>query len=53
MDETGAYYTEGPRKYYALSPEGEQFLDGLDTAWTELANTINYLKNITPQLLEA
>ena len=45
--------TQGPpRKYYALSPEGEQFLEGLDSAWTELANTINYLKNITPQLLE-
>ena len=41
-----------PRKYYALSPEGEKFLEGLDGAWTELANTINYLKNITPQLLE-
>ena len=45
--------TQGPpRKYYALSPEGEQFLEGLDSAWTELANTINYLKNIHPQLLE-
>ena len=39
--------TQGPpRKYYALSPVGEQFLEGLDTAWTELSNTINYLKNI-------
>ena len=46
--------TQGPpRKYYALSPEGEQFLEGLDGAWNELNNTINYLKNITPQLLEA
>ena len=46
--------TQGPpRKYYALSSEGEQFLEGLDAAWTELSNTINYLKNITPQLLEA
>ena len=45
--------TQGPpRKYYALSPEGEQFLEGLDTAWTELSNTINYLKTITPKLLE-
>ena len=41
--------TQGPpRKYYALSPEGAQFLEGLDTAWLELSNTINYLKNITP-----
>ncbi len=41
-----------PRKYYALSPEGEQFLEGLDTAWNELSNTITYLKTITPKLLE-
>ena len=42
-----------PRKYYALSPEGEKFLEGLDGAWNELSNTINYLKTITPKLLEA
>ncbi len=42
-----------PRKYYALSPEGEKFLDDLDVAWTELANTINYLKNIHPKMLES
>ena len=37
--------TQGPpRKYYALSPEGEKFLEGLDGAWNELSNTINYLK---------
>ena len=33
-----------PRKYYALSPEGEQFLEGLNAAWAELSNTVNYLK---------
>ena len=39
--------TQGPpRKYYALSHEGEQFLEGLDAAWTELSNTVNHLKNI-------
>ena len=39
--------TQGPpRKYYALSPEGEKFLEGLDAAWNELSSTINYLKNI-------
>jgi PadR family transcriptional regulator PadR len=39
--------TQGPpRKYYALSTEGEQFLEGLDGAWTELSNTVNYLKKI-------
>ena len=45
--------TQGPpRKYYALSPNGEQFLDGLDSAWAELSNTISYLKNINPEKLE-
>ncbi len=43
--------TQGPpRKYYALSTEGEQFLAELDAAWTELSNTISYLKTITPKL---
>ena len=42
--------TQGPpRKYYALSHEGELFLEGLEGAWTELSNTINYLKNIRPE----
>jgi len=36
-----------------LSPEGHKFLEGLDTAWQELSNTIYYLKNVTPKLLEA
>ena len=37
--------TQGPpRKYYALTKEGEDFLMGLDTAWNELATTVNYLK---------
>lgn len=41
--------TQGPpRKYYALTDLGETFLSGLDTAWTELSNTVNHLKtNIT------
>ncbi|MBR7017399.1 MAG: PadR family transcriptional regulator [Prevotella sp.] len=38
--------TQGPpRKYYALSEKGKEFLEGLDGAWAELANTVNYLKN--------
>ena len=42
--------TQGPpRKYYALSTEGERFLEGLDAAWGELATTVNYLKNIHPE----
>ena len=37
--------TQGPpRKYYTLTPEGEQFLQGLEEAWSELANTVNHLK---------
>ena len=33
--------TQGPpRKYYALTSEGENFLDGLDAAWNELAATV-------------
>ncbi len=41
--------TQGPpRKYYSLSTEGERFLEGLEEAWTELANTVNYLKEIHP-----
>ena len=37
--------TQGPpRKYYALTPDGEQFLNGLDTAWGEIENTVSLLK---------
>ena len=37
--------TQGPpRKYYALTPEGSDFLEGLDAAWGEIANTVNILK---------
>jgi len=37
--------TQGPpRKYYALTEPGEEFLAGLDAAWTEIENTINILK---------
>jgi PadR family transcriptional regulator PadR len=35
-----------PRKYYALSEVGKKFLEGLDGAWTELSNTVGYLKNL-------
>ncbi|MDE5788188.1 MAG: PadR family transcriptional regulator [Bacteroidaceae bacterium] len=37
--------TQGPpRKYYALTESGEQFLLELDRAWGELTTTVNYLK---------
>jgi len=38
--------TQGPpRKYYELTTEGLQFLGELDAAWSEIANTVAYLKN--------
>jgi PadR family transcriptional regulator PadR len=38
--------TQGPpRKYYELTPAGEQFLAGLDAAWGEIENTVQILKN--------
>ncbi|MDL2243337.1 PadR family transcriptional regulator [Bacteroidales bacterium OttesenSCG-928-J19] len=37
--------TQGPpRKYYALTPEGKEFLQELGGAWDEISNTINHLK---------
>lgn len=36
--------TQGPpRKYYKLTPKGEEFLAGLQTAWDELSDTVNHL----------
>jgi PadR family transcriptional regulator PadR len=38
--------TQGPpRKYYVISKAGISFLDGLDGAWIELNQTVDYLKN--------
>ena len=34
-----------PRKYYALTLDGEEFLRHLDSAWNELTNTVNILHN--------
>lgn len=37
--------TQGPpRKYYVLTPEGREILAQLDTAWSELENTVQNLK---------
>ena len=33
-----------PRKYYALTDEGEEPLLQLDASWNELANTVNILQ---------
>ena len=43
--------TQGPpRKYYALTPEGRNFLLELDTAWNELVRTVGLLKGMAPQI---
>lgn len=34
-----------PRKYYALTPEGEQFYTQLRTTWDELSKAVNELTN--------
>ena len=37
--------TQGPpRKYYRLTPQGEELLAGLQTAWDELSDTVNHLR---------
>jgi PadR family transcriptional regulator PadR len=37
--------TQGPpRKYYALTPQGIEFLSGLDAAWSEIENTVGKLR---------
>ena len=39
--------TQGPpRKYYALTEEGEEALRQLDISWNEIVNTVNFLQNI-------
>jgi len=38
--------TQGPpRKYYALTSDGKEFLGELDAAWTELVDAIKTIKN--------
>ena len=42
--------TQGPpRKYYALTDEGREFLKDLDTAWLELGDAIKDIRNNTPK----
>lgn len=41
--------TQGPpRKYYALTTDGEATLNELDKAWQEIAYTVGVLKGIRP-----
>ncbi len=38
--------TQGPpRKYYSLTPTGEEALNELSSAWAELSETVNHLTN--------
>lgn len=38
--------TQGPpRKYYQLTPKGEEFLRELEISWQELNDTINHIRN--------
>ncbi len=34
-----------PRKYYSLTPKGQAFLTELETAWNEIENIVNHVKN--------
>ncbi|MCU6768518.1 PadR family transcriptional regulator [Barnesiella propionica] len=37
--------TQGPpRKYYEITPEGNEFLQVLDSSWKELNHVINHIK---------
>lgn len=43
--------TQGPpRKYYALTAEGEDALVQLDNSWREIATTVTILRNNFPAL---
>jgi PadR family transcriptional regulator PadR len=35
-----------PRKYYELTPKGEQFLSELEHGWGEIVDTISHLKKL-------
>jgi PadR family transcriptional regulator PadR len=46
--------TQGPpRKYYALTDEGKEFLHELDLAWQELGNAIQDIRNHKPKKTES
>lgn len=38
-----------PRKYYALTPEGVDFLEKLRKAWDEISLSIDHLSNFKPE----
>jgi PadR family transcriptional regulator PadR len=46
LSDQWAESTQGhPRKYYTLTEEGKQILSEWETAWLEINETINLLKN--------
>ena len=45
--------TQGPpRKYYALTSEGERFLSQLDDVWNGIESSIKVIKGFIPSLLQ-
>jgi len=38
-----------PRKYFSLTPSGEDFYKELEATWFELANAVNALTGVRPQ----
>ena len=38
-----------PRKYFSLTPSGEDFYKELESTWFELANAVNALTGVRPQ----
>ncbi|WP_073094656.1 PadR family transcriptional regulator [Cyclobacterium lianum] len=37
--------TGPPRKYYSITPEGNEFLKQLDKTWSDLDNSVNQILN--------
>lgn len=46
--------TQGPpRKYYSLTPKGEEFLSELDSAWSELNATVDCIRHSSSIIIES
>ncbi len=35
-----------PRKYYSITPKGDQFLEELHTTWSDLSNAVQHITNL-------
>src|SRR5215207_7415280 len=42
-----------PRKYFSLTPKGEEFFKELETTWNELANAVNTLASKRESLVSS